>query len=219
MGMINAVFQAYSDRNDAGLVTALKALSNKLVHDVQNLGSSAVAFQLREYPGLSGVIRKIGSDASATSNGELAHLAGYVSAYISLITQAVERESVDLTEAKLSVGRDKKGSIDLITMILKTTFAHSGVRATDLVNGIARSAKVSPHVVKRHVLKLVSLGMLECPTGGPKASVYRTSYLGGEILARRTKPYELALFLVDEAAQHEGLRAAMRDEIRRTWPN
>lgn len=216
--MIDAVYKAYSDRNDTELVVALKELAIGLIRDVQNLGSSIVALRLHEHTGLSGVIQKIASDARATSNGELAYFAGYINAYTGLLTQTIERELVDLAEARLSVGRNKKKSVDLITMILKTALAHSGVPTTNLVNGVACSAKVSPRVVKRHVLKLVDLGMLDRLTDGSKTAVYRVSSLGEEVLARRMKPYELALFFVDEAARHEGLRVAMKDEIRRIWP-
>lgn len=218
LNVVDVVYQAYSARDDARLVAALESLKYKLESDVQRLGPTVVTFWLQGYPNLAGIINKIGKDVNATTHVKLTHLAGYITAYMCILTQMVASKAVDLAETKLSVGRDKKSSVDLITMILKTTLAHSGARATSLIKGVSRSAKVSPRVVKRHVLKLVSLRMLERLNDGSKATVYRTSYLGEEVLARRMKPYEIALFFVDEAARHEGLRAAMKDEIRRTWP-
>ncbi|MBK9239274.1 MAG: hypothetical protein IPL75_03210 [Acidobacteria bacterium] len=215
---IEAVHKAYLNRDDTALVAALKSLVHKLIRDVQTLGPAAVSLQLREYRDLRAIIKKTASEASPTPAGELAYLAGFISAYTDYITLIVDREAVDAAEAKLSADRDPAEPVDLIRMmILKTAFAHSGSRATELVRGVAAAADVSESIVKYHISQLAKMAILEKVTLGPKAVAYRVSPLGEAILARRMRPYELALFLVDEAARDGRLRAAMQDEMRRTW--
>ncbi|MBI5921302.1 MAG: hypothetical protein HY847_06585 [Betaproteobacteria bacterium] len=202
------------------LVAALEALVRKIIRNVQTLGPAAVALQLGEYPDLSAIIRKTEEDTGPTPVGKLAYLTGFISAYTNYVTKIVDRDAVDAAEAKLSVDRDASEPVDLVRMmILKTAFAHSGSRATELVRGVVRSTGVSESKVKYHASKLAKLGMLERLKLGPKAVAYRVSHLGEAILARRMRRYEFALFLVDEAARDDDLRAAMQDEIRRTWIN
>ncbi len=219
MTAIEAVYEAYSNRDDAALVTALKALLHELSRDGRNFGPAVVALRLREYPDLAGVIGKVGSDASQTPVGELGYLAGFINAYISHIKLMADRTAVDAAEAKLLADRGVPGPATLIrTMILKTAFAYSGSREVDLLSGVACAAGVSVETVKHHTLKLVELKALEDPKFATEDVMYRTSLLGGALLERWMNPHKLALFFVDEAAHDEKLRAAMQDEIRRTWP-
>jgi hypothetical protein len=129
----------------------------------------------------------------------------------------VDRDSVDAADARLSADRDAHERV-VRMMVLKTTFAYSGTRAKDLVDAVARVANVPESSVKFHLAGLVKLKLIERLKLGPKAVSYRISRLGEAVLARRSKPHELALFLVDQAAHDAALREAMKGEIDRTWP-
>ena len=174
MTPVEAVYAAYTNRDDAALVAALEALVRKLIRDIQTLGPAAVSLRLREYPDLAGIIKKTAAEASQTPAGERGYLTGLISAYTDYVSQIVDRGAVEAAEAKLTVDWDVPELVDLVRMrILKTAFAHSGSRATELVRGVARSAGVSESVVKYHVLKLAESKLLERIELGPKAVAYR----------------------------------------------
>jgi len=218
MKQIEAVYSAYSNRDDAALAVALKGLVDTLSRDVLLLGPAAVSLRLRAHPGLPGVIDKVVTDAGQVPAVELAYFCGRIIAYMEYLDWIVDRETVDSAGARLPVESDDPVSSNLVQMILKTTFAHSGAYTQDIFSGIARSANVPESMVKRYVLKLVRLKMLERLKDGRKTVAYRISRLGELVLARRLKQYELALFFVDDAARDASLRVAMQNEIQRTWP-
>ena len=215
---MEAVYQAYSNRDDAALTEALRLLQRKLIGDVQSLGPAAVALDLVEHPQLLGILNKIEADTSELQAGPLAFVAGFVSAYCEHLRLLADRDAVDVADAQLSADRDSREPVDLIRMmVLKITFVQTGARAKEVVSAVARATNVSDSLVKFHIKKLVELKLIERLELGPKAVSYRISRLGEAVLARRSKPYELALFLVDQAVHDKALRAAMEDEIGRTW--
>ena len=130
----------------------------------------------------------------------------------------VDQDAVVAADAQLSADRDAHNQAERIgIMILKTAFAYAGVRHKELVGSVVRAADVDESLVKHHVGKLAKLKLIERLQLGPKAVSYRISRLGVEVLARHSQPYELALFIVDQAADDVKLRQAMRDEMHVTW--
>lgn len=216
---ITAVYRAYSNRDDVALAEALASLRCKLISDVLANGPAAVVLDLSQHPSFRDILNKIEAEANVATAGCLAFLAGFFSAYRDYLALMVDRDAVDAADAQLSADRDAHVQVDLVRMIvLKTTFAHSGARAKDLVGAVSCAARVSESSVKFHLRRLAELKLIERLELGPKAVSYRISRLGEAVLARRSKPHELALFLVDQAAHDEALRAAMESEIARTWP-
>jgi DNA-binding Lrp family transcriptional regulator len=216
--LIAPVYQAYSNRDDDALVDALTSLQVQLIRAVQVHGPAKVALQLSKHNKLTEILNKVAAETSTAPAGRLAFAAGFISAYCDYLKQIVDRHDLEAADAQLSADSDANDSGDDIRMmILKSAFAYAGARAKELVSGIARAADVSESAVKFHLKKLVKLKLLERIELGPKAVSYRVSRLGEAVLARRSKPHELALFLVDLAAHDKELRAAMKDEMGRTW--
>ena len=210
---IEAVYQAYSNRDDEALTEALRLLQRQLIGDVQSLGPSPVALQLQEHPVLTGILNKTEAETSELQAGRLAFVAGFVSAYCEHLRLIAERGVVDKVNAQLSTDPDSP----IRMMILWTAFVNTGTRAKELVDDVVRATKASSSLVKFHIKRLVELELIERIELGPKAVSYRLSRLGEGVLSRRSKPYELALFIVDQAVHDKALQTAMKDEMRRTW--
>lgn len=216
---IAAVKEAYSNGDDVVLVKALDAFQRELIGNVRSLGPAAVALESGKLPELKAILNKIAAEASTQPARRLAFLAGFISAYRDYLDVMVDRDAVNAADAQLSTDRDARTDVERIRiMILKTTFCHAGARHKELVGSVARAADVKEGAVKHHVGKLAELKLIERFELGPKAVSYRISRLGEAVLARRSKPHELALFLVYQAVDDDKLRAAMMDVIKRTWP-
>jgi DNA-binding MarR family transcriptional regulator len=215
---IDAVYQAYTNSNDGALVEALHSLRHSLVGDAQSLGPAAVALQLREHRTLTAILNKVEAEIEDVPAGRLGLLVGYINAYCKILTLMADGEAVDSAVAQLSPNRTSQEPVDLIRMIiLKTAFARAGARAKEMAIAIERATGVKEGKVKFHLKKLVQMKLIERFELSKKAVSYRISHLGEAVLARRSKPYELAQFLVDQAVYDKELRAAMEGEIGRTW--
>jgi DNA-binding MarR family transcriptional regulator len=216
--LIKQVYEAFSLRSDHALSEALSKLQRQLIDEVQTLGPAAVAFQLQGEQTLTQILNRIQADASATPSLHVAFLAGFIRACADYLAVIVDRHEVDAANARLSTDGDEDDQADSIRMmILKAAFAHAGARAKELVSVVARLANVTESSVKFHLKKLVALKLVERLELSPKAVSYRISPLGEAVLARRSKPHELALFVIDEASSDVALRAAIRNEIEIAW--
>jgi hypothetical protein len=216
---IDAVKEAYSNGDDAAFAKALDSLQRKLIGDVQCLGPAAVALQLGDLRELKTILDKIAAESSAPPAKRVVFVAGFISGYSDYLARMVDQDAVVAADAQLSADRDAHNQAERIgIMILKTAFAYAGVRHKQLVGSVVRAADVDESLVKHHVGKLAKLKLIDRLEVGPKAVSYRISRLGEAVLARHSQPYELALFIVDQAADDEKLRAAMQDEMKRSWP-
>jgi DNA-binding PadR family transcriptional regulator len=145
-------------------------------------------------------------------------LAGFIRAYLDYLDLIADAHEVDSANARLSADGDEHDQADSIRLtILKAAFAHAGARAKELVSVVAQLCVVNESSVKFHIKKLVGMKLIERLELGPKAVSYRITPLGEAVLARRSKPYELALFVINEAAFDAPLRAAIKNEINLTW--
>lgn len=214
---MNDVSNAYSSGSDHALSEALRGLQEQLISRVQTLGPAAVALELSREQSLTPILNKIEREARVEPRKSVVFLAGFIRAYLDYLEVVVERQEVESADAQLSAGRNERDQVD--SVILRTTFAHAGVRATELVSLVARVANVSESSVKFHLKKLAGMRLVEQLKLSRKVVSYRITPLGESVVARRSNPYELALFFIDEAAFDEKLRAAIMQEIESTWPD
>lgn len=216
---VGAIEKAYTNRDNRALLEAFVALQQELVRDVQSLGRVTAMLRLGDSSILAEILNKTAAETGQTTEGKLAFAAGFLSGFCNDLLVNKDREDVLVANARLS-SDPKAGKQDhaIRMAILKMAFAHEGVRFTELISTVARIADAGHNTVKYHVKKLMHLKLLDRVQLGKKAVLYRTSPLGESVLVWGSNPHELAEFLVDFAAQNQGMREAMQAEIDRTWP-
>lgn len=225
---IKAICDAYSARDGAALLKALNEFRHHLSLCVHRVGPAAMALQLRGTH-LHGILNKTEAEAEDKPGGSLALVVGHLSAYTDYVELIADRESVDSAVARLSDLRDQGEQANLVRRtILKSALTHCGVRPKELADVVTRYTKAKQSLVKRHIRDLFEMGLIEqiqvyetlrALKAHREVMHYRISHLGEAVLMRLIHPHELALWYVDEAAVNAELRAAMKDEIKRTWPS
>lgn len=211
---IEAVKEAYSNSDDAAFAKALDSLQLKLIGDVQCLGPAAVALQLGDLRELKTILNKIAAETSAPPAKRVAFVAGFISGYYDYLDRMIYQDAVVETDAQLSADHEAER---IGIMILKTAYTHQWVRHKTLIDSVAHDARVKVGSVRYQVYKLADLRLLDRLELDPKMVAYRISRLGEAVLMRHSLPYELALFIVDQAAADPKLRAAMKNEISSVW--
>jgi predicted transcriptional regulator len=224
---IDKIKEAYSTRDDAALLKALKEFRHLLSNGVYSVGPAAMALQLRGTH-LPGILNKTEAEAEGKPGGSLALVVGHLSAYTNYVELIADRERVDLAVALLSDLRDQGEQANLVRRtILKSVLTHCGVRPKELVDVVTRYAKVKQSLAKRHIRDLFEMGLIEqikvyetlkALKAHREVVHYRISHLGEAVLMRLMRPHELVLRYIDEAAFNAELRAAMRNEIKYAWP-
>lgn len=149
----------------------------------------------------------------------MAFVAGFLSAYTDHLRLVANREDVDAANAHLSEAQNGDEQTNMVHMvILKSSFVHAGTLDQELVDSVARYTRAKKSSIRLRMRELIEMRLMEKNSLSRKMVFYRITRLGEAVLARRMKPYEFALFCVDQAASDQKMRAAMADEIKRTWP-
>lgn len=178
--------------------------------------------QLRETH-LLGILNKTAAEAEDKPGGSLALVVGRLSAYIHFVGLIADRERVDSVVAQLS----DLPNADLTNFFLRNSFCQGGLRREQLVYAAARFIKVKDVLARSRFRQLLRMEMiesfkvyetLEAQAEDRAVLHYKITHLGEAVLERLMHPHELALWFVDEAAFNPELRAAMRNEIKHTWP-
>ena len=217
MKAIDKVYAAWSSRDDEALAEALGELSIWAFSQYRLLGPAVVIHQLHGAgTSILGILNNINAQAKDKLPERLAFNAGAMGEIWSYFESIADHQETDAADAQLSCSNDKARGIQI--MILKSCFIQQGTRSLELANAVSRVTKASMSLVKFHIKKLVEISLLERTRTGPKNVYYRITRLGEAVLARRCNPHEVALFCIDLAASDMELRAAINDEIKRTWP-
>ncbi len=216
--IIEKVLKAYSDRNDPELSSALEEFHHQLIMSVYAVGPATMALELNSRPSLIAILNKVAAEGSTEPGKRLAFVAGFLSAYMNHLELVADRDNVAAVNAQLSEVQNRDDQSSLVHLIiLKSCFVHAGTLTRELIDGVASFTKAKKNFVGSCIRELFEFGLLERIYQGRRVIAYRITRLGEAVLARRIKPHELALFFVDMAASDEKMRAAMTDEIKRTW--
>ncbi|MDE2312032.1 MAG: hypothetical protein KGJ93_03020 [Patescibacteria group bacterium] len=215
--VVDRVTDAYSRRDDIALAEALEKLKHWMFNLFLILPPTTAMGALQVIRSrIQSILNKICAEAERNSAERLACVAGCVSAFWAYFDSLTNHQETDEANASLSKSDNKALTIRLT--LLKCCFTCTGTRSTELVNTAAKFSRASPARVKFHLSRLIQMRLLERHELGRKAVYYRVTRLGESVLARRAEPYQIALFCIDMAACDTKMRAAMRDEIRCTWP-
>jgi len=220
---IEKIKEAYSSGNDEALCKELASFHLLLINQSYLFGPAVVAWQFHSSNSrfLLSILNKIGAVASSGSVAErLAYQAGAVNTYLDYFQDIAKRLKVDEAYVRLFDNQDEPSPVRI--MILKMAYSHSGMRTKTLIDTVSRMTRASKSLVENQIRQLLELRLVEKIKWkietGHIAVYYRITRLGEAVLARHSQPHELALFCVDEAASDAEMRAAMRQEIKDTWP-
>lgn len=207
--------EAYSLRDDHALSEELGRLQTQLINQTWAIGPAAVALQLRSEKRLTPILSRLWANAEDAPGRLLARRVGFISAYLNYIEIVADRQAAVSAAAQL-YNNDHVDPVRI--MILRCTFAHAGVPATDIVTVVARMANISESLIEPCISELVGMKLLERVKWKGGFVTYRITSLGEAVVSHLSNPHELALFFIDKAAFDEGLRTAIREEIKTTWP-
>lgn len=220
---IEKIKEAYSSGNNEELCKQLSSFHLMLINQSYLFGPAVVAWQFHSSNSrfLMGILNKIASIADSGSVAErLAYQAGAVITYLDYFQDIAERLKVDEAYVRLFDNQDEPSPVRI--MILKMAYGHSGMRTKTLIDTVSRMTRASKSLVENQIRQLLGLRLIEKIKfkieTGHIAVYHRITRLGEAVLARHSQPHELALFCVDEARSNPELRAAMRREIKYTWP-